>query len=29
MQPDLESAYLSAINSCLKELGKGEISIEK
>ena len=29
MQPDLESAYLSAINSCLKELGKGEISVEK
>ncbi len=29
MQPDLESAYLSAVNSALKELGKAEISLEK
>ena len=29
MQPDLESAYLSAINSALKELGKAEIGLEK
>ena len=29
MQQDLEGAYLSAINSALKELGKAEISLEK
>lgn len=29
MQQDLESAYLSAINSRLKELGKGEIGLAK
>lgn len=29
MQQDLKGAYLSAINSALKELGKAEISLEK